>query len=272
MQSADARDTGVRSGSLSEVPRSETLITTANHAFTYAIRIARAYGVPMEASSGSIRFSIPLHVDALRPSPAVRAILAALAMFLLDVRTPNGLLDGFPYIVAILMCWSIPSSRAALLMAAGLMPALLFGYLLSPMGAPTWMAVTNRLAAALTLWLVALFVHRIARSRITDSYYLAVREEQLQREATLASSDRRDVSQWLRDDVDLELQAMEWRLNRLQRCAECGEVRTESLMLRRAIARARQGILAEAARLGQPSPARWQPSALLGGRAAEREP
>jgi membrane protein implicated in regulation of membrane protease activity len=223
----------------------------------------------MEANSGSIRFSIPLHLDALRPSPAHRAILVAVAMFLLDVRTPNGLLDGFPYVIAILMCWSIPSPRAALLMALGLMPALLFGYLLSPTGAPTWMAVTNRLVAAATLWLVALFVHRI---RMTDGHFLAAREEQLRREVTIASSDRRDVSQWLRDDVDLELQAMEWRLNRLQRCADCGDVRTESLMLRRAIARARQGILAEAARLGQPSPARWERSALLGGRAAEREP
>jgi hypothetical protein len=223
----------------------------------------------MEASSGSIRFSIPLHFDALLPSPAARAVLLALGMFLLDVRTPNGLLDGFPYIVALLMCWSIPSPRAAPLMALALMPALLFGYLLSPMGAPTWMAVTNRLAAAATIWLVALFVHRATRSRMTDS---SAREEQLQREVTIASSDRKCVSQWLRDDVDLELQTMEWRLNRLQRCADCGDVRTESLLLRRAIARARQAILAEAARLGQPSPAQWERSALLGGRAAEGEP
>ena len=103
----------------------------------------------MEASSGSIRFSIPLHFDALLPSPTDRAIVVALAMFVLDVRTPNGLLDGFPYVVAVLMCGSIPSPRAALLMALALMPALLFGYWLSPTGAPTWMAVTNRLVAAL---------------------------------------------------------------------------------------------------------------------------
>jgi membrane protein implicated in regulation of membrane protease activity len=226
----------------------------------------------MEASSGSIRFSIPLQFEALLPSSPARAVLVALAMFLVDVRTPNGLLDGFPYVVAILMCWSIPSPRAALLMAFGLMPALLFGYLLSPMGAPTWIAVTNRLVAAATLWLVALFVHRAARSRLSDSDVLSQREEQLQREVSIASSDRKGVSQWLRDDVDLELQAMEWRLNRLQRCADSGDVRTESLMMRRAIGRARQAILAEAARLSQPSPVRWERSALLGGRAAEREP
>jgi hypothetical protein len=180
----------------------------------------------MEASSGSIRFSIPLHFDALLPSPTDRAIVVALAMFALDVRTPNGLLDGFPYVVAVLMCGSIPRPRAALLMALALMPALLFGYWFSPTGAPTWMAVTNRLVAAATLWLVALFVHRITRARLTDSHFLAEREEQLQREVTIASSDRKGVSQWLRDDVDLELQAMEWRLNRLQRCADCGDVRS----------------------------------------------
>lgn len=226
----------------------------------------------MEAGSGSIRFSAVPHFGALLPSPPARAALVALGLFLLDVRTPNGLLDGFPYLIAILMCWPIASPRAALFMALALMPALWFGYLLSPMGAPTWIAVTNRLVAAATLWLVAGFVSRATRARVNDSHILSEREAQLQREVRTASSDRKDVSQWLRDDVDLELQAMEWRLNRLQRCADSGDVRTESLMLRRAIARARQAILAEAARLGQPSPARWQRSALLGGGAAEREP
>jgi len=215
---------------------------------------------------------MPLQFDALLPSPTARMILVALTLFLLDARTPNGLLDGFPYVLAILMCGSIASPRAAPLMALALMPALLFGYLLSPMGAPTWMAITNRLVAAATLWLVALFVHRITRSRMSESDVLSEREEQLRHEVTIAGSDRQGVSQWLRDDVDLELQAMEWRLNRLQRCADCGDLRTESFMLRRAIARARQAILAEAARLGQPSPAPWGRSALLGGRAAEREP
>jgi hypothetical protein len=118
---------------------------------------------------------------------------------------------------------------------------------------------------------LGLIVRRITRSR-SDSHFMHLREAQLRREVTIAKSDRKGVSQWLREDVDLELQTMEWRLNRLQRCADCGELRTESLMLRRAIARARQAILAEAARLGQPSPARWEPAALLGSRAAEREP
>jgi hypothetical protein len=226
----------------------------------------------MQASSGSLRFSIPFQIDSLLPSPTARALLIALALFLLDVGTPNGLLDGFPYVFAILMCGSIRHSRAPFLMAMALMPALACGYLLSPMGAPTWIAVTNRLVAAAILWTVALFVHRINRARVSDSHFLSLREEQLRREVTIASSDRQGVSQWLRDDVDLELQAMDWRLNRLQRCADCSDLRTESLMLRRAIARARQAILLEAARLSQPSAARWQRSALLSGGAAESEP
>ena len=201
----------------------------------------------MKASSGSLRLSTPHNFDALLRAPPTAAVLVALAMFLLDVRTPNGLLDGFPYVIAILMCWSIPSPRAAPLMALALMPALLFGYTLSPMGAPPWMAVTNRLAAAATIWLVAMFVRRIAGLRMS--------EKQLQRAVRIASSDREGISQWLRDDVDLELQMMEWRLNRLQRCAESPDLRTESLILRRAIARARQAVLAEAARLGKPSAA-----------------
>jgi hypothetical protein len=65
---------------------------------------------------------------------------------------------------------------------------------------------------------------------------------------------------------------LEWRLNRLQRCAESPDLRSESLVLRRAIARARQAVLAEAARLGKPPAPRRGPTALLGGRAAQREP
>jgi hypothetical protein len=178
-------------------------------------------------------------------SGSIRAASVALAIFLLDVCTPNGLLDGFPYVIVILMCGSLPSPRAAPLMALALMPALLLGYALSPMGAPPWMAVTNRLAAAATLWLVAMFVRHIAR--------LHLNEHRLQRAVRSASTDREGISQWLRDDVDLELQAMEWRLNRLQRCAESPDLRTESLILRRTVARARHAVLAEAARLGSTS-------------------
>jgi hypothetical protein len=134
------------------------------------------------------------------------------------------------------------------------------------------MAVINRLGAAAIIWLAALFVRQIAGSRMSESLVLSHREEQMRRAMHIASSDLEAVSQWLRDAVDLELQVMEWRLNRLQRCADCGEVRTESYMLRRALARARQAILAEAARLGKPSPARWERSPLLGGRTAEGKP
>jgi hypothetical protein len=224
----------------------------------------------MEAGSGSISISAPGDMRWL--SPPARATLLALALFLVDVRTPNGLLDGFPYVIAILMCRSTSRPRAPLVMALCLMPALLVGYLLSPMGAPTWIAVTNRLVAAATLWLAAAFVCRGAAATTSAGHTPSQREAQLQREVCVASSDREGVSEWLRDDVDLELQAMDWRLNRLQRCADSGAVRTESLMLRRAIARARQDILAEAARLARAAPDRWERSALLGGRAAEREP
>jgi hypothetical protein len=110
-----------------------------------------------------------------------------------------------------------------------------------------------------------MFVRHMARSRITES-------EQLRSAVNSACSDREGISQWLREDVDLELQMMEWRLNRLQRCAESPDLRSESLILRRAIARARHAVLAEAARLGRPSAGRGESAALLGGRAAQREP
>jgi hypothetical protein len=112
---------------------------------------------------------------------------------------------------------------------------------------------------------LAMFVRHMARPRITES-------EQLLCAMRSARSDRERISQWLREHVDLELQMMEWRLNRLQRCAESPDLRSESLILRRAIARARQAVLAEAARLGKPLAVRREPAVLLGGGAPQREP
>jgi membrane protein implicated in regulation of membrane protease activity len=180
--------------------------------------------------------------DAILTSHSALVALVALAMFLLDVRTPNGLLDGFLYVFPVLMCCRIPDARAAPLLALALMPALFFGYWVSPMGSPAWIAVTNRVVAAAMIWLLALFVREFVSSRMHRTLDLSQREQQLR--------DRRGISRWLRDDVDLELQVMDWRLNRLQRCADSPDLRTESLILRRAIARAREAVLSEAARLG----------------------
>ncbi len=198
----------------------------------------------MHAISGSIPAARPtdLHFETVLPSRSTPAVLVAVAMFLLDVRMPNGLLDGFPYVVAILLCCWIPNVRAAPLLSLGLMPALYFGYTLSPMGAPTWIAVTNRVVAAAVIWLVALYVRHSVSSRMNQSRELAQRDKQLRH--------LQAVSRRLREDVDVELQVMEWRLNRLQRCADAPDLRSESLMLRRALARARQSVLIEAARLG----------------------
>lgn len=205
----------------------------------------------MHAISTVLPDSRPLRpqFDASLASRSALVMLVTLAMFLLDARTPNGLLDGFPYVLPVLMCCWIPSPRAAPLLSAALMPALLFAYTLSPMGAPVWIAVTNRLVAAATLWLVALFVRHVARSRLHQNLHLSQREEQLCRLMKTATCDRQVISRRLKDDVDLELQMMEWRLSRLQRCADSPDLRTESLMLRRAIARARHAVLSEAARL-----------------------
>ncbi len=208
----------------------------------------------MDANSGSIHIQlarpIRLPLDALVASRSALVVLVALALFLFDVRAPNGLLDGFPYVIPVLMCCRIANTRAAPMLSLALMPALFFGYKLAPMGAPAWMALTNRLVAAAILWLIAWFVRQVVSSRMHQNLALSQREEQLRRLVHTASSDRQGISHWLRDDVDLELQMMEWRLNRLQRCLESPDVRTESLILRRAIARARQAVLSEAARLG----------------------
>jgi type IV secretory pathway VirB3-like protein len=197
-------------------------------------------------SAANTEFDSYLHTHTLLP------LIVAAAMFVLDVLTPNGVVDGFMYVPAILLCWWIPNAKAAPLMAAGLMPAMLFGFTLSPMGAPVWMAVTNRLVATSIVWLTALVLWLNARSMKRKDSVLSESQGQLRTAESSAQDDRLNISTWLRREVDVELRIVEWRLNRLQRCEpNTLDLRTETLILRQAVQRARESVLTKATRLDE---------------------
>ncbi len=91
-------------------------------------------------------------------------ILMTCAAFLIDLDTPNGLLDGFLYVAAVLVCVWVPAVHVALYTALGLMLPMILGFALSPNGVALSMAVANRCVAMGTIWLAAIAVWRNAQS------------------------------------------------------------------------------------------------------------
>ena len=63
-------------------------------------------------------------------SSAFLPLLTALAAFLIDVRTPNGVVDGFLYVSAVLVCVWVPAANAAFYTALGLTFPMILGFAL----------------------------------------------------------------------------------------------------------------------------------------------
>lgn len=161
--------------------------------------------------------------------------LIAFAAFLIDVNTANGLADGFLYVAAVLICMWVPAVNAALYTALGLMLPMILGFALSPIGASLEVAVGNRCVASSMIWFAAIAVWRNARER--DST-LAALQRQL-RGVARAAKERMALSDWLRQNVSLELTMVDWRLKNLSHQIRRGvELQSEALILRGAIQRA----------------------------------
>ncbi len=166
--------------------------------------------------------------------------LIAFAAFLVDVKTPNGVVDGSLYVAAVLICVWVPAANAALYTALGLMLPMILGFALSPIGASLEVAVVNRCVASTIIWLAAIAVWRNARER--DSTLTAL-QQQLRGVARAAEEERMTLSDWLRQDVSLELTMVDWRLKYLSHQMRRGvELQSEALILRRAIQRASQSV------------------------------
>jgi hypothetical protein len=103
-----------------------------------------------------------------RRRTAVQIILPfglATTAFLIDLKTPGEIADGFFYVLAVLSCVWIPGVNAALSTALGLMVPMILGFFASPSASASqlWTVAANRILGIILSWLVALVVWRISR-------------------------------------------------------------------------------------------------------------
>ena len=164
-----------------------------------------------------------------------------------------------------LVCVWVPVANAAFYTALGLMFPMVLGFVLSPNGAALEVAVANRSVAMGTIWLAALAVWSNARAR--ESTLTALRQHQQTAERTV-HEERVALSDWLGQEISVELAMVDWRLNHLLRRARRDELRTEALVLRRAVQRAHQSLNGKAIRLRAARPdqqPRLQAAALGAG-------
>jgi hypothetical protein len=165
-------------------------------------------------------------------------ILGAMAAFVIDVRTPNGVVDGLLYVSAVLACVWVPRANSALYTALALMPLMLLGLALSPTGISMELAVTNRCVAVGIVWVAAFAVWRAVRSARARESTLSALSEQLRAAERAACEERTALCDWIRTEITPELQVLEWRLRCLpHRTGRDFDIRSEALILRRAIRR-----------------------------------
>ncbi len=158
--------------------------------------------------------------------------IAAVA-FLIDLKTPDDIADGFFYIFAVVSCAWVPRVRAALYTAFGLLLPIVLGSLLSPPTARSWAGPVNRVLGSILMWLVALVVWRNARLA-RDREHAMNQLEQLNGAAErAANAERVELSRWLHEGLGQELAAVGWALDGLARYAtEEAKVRSEAAELR----------------------------------------
>lgn len=84
------------------------------------------------------------------------AILLAITIFVVDLLTPLGVMEGVPYVAVVLIALWLPGQRSALLLAAVCSALSILGLLYSPPGGELWKVVTNRWLAVIVIWVTAL--------------------------------------------------------------------------------------------------------------------
>ncbi len=155
------------------------------------------------------------------------------AAFVVDLMTPQGMIDGFLYVFAVLACIWVPCVTAAIYTALGLMPLMAIGFALSPPGAPMPLVLVNQLGGVGTLWIAAMVVwQRALASREREAMLMQIRNLQT-RSANAANAERIELSRWLHEGIGQELAAVGWGLDSIARRAENQEdVRTQARELR----------------------------------------
>jgi hypothetical protein len=168
-------------------------------------------------------------VKSLSQGPSIVTGVAAIAIFLLDLEMPNGVIDGVLYVLVVLLAARAPNPRAPLYAATALAPLMVLGFVFSPMAAPLWVAITNRAASVVVVWIAAGLMWRRSRACAAD------RVEPAEMPVPLAAS--------VLDNLDLQLGIIEWRLQRLPYfVGRASDLKRETLILTSALKNARYSV------------------------------
>jgi hypothetical protein len=139
---------------------------------------------------------------------------------------PNGVIDGVLYILVAMLASRAANPRSTLYAAVALTPMMVLGFVVSPMAAPVWVAVTNRAVSLLVVWVTAWLMWRRARAVTADPSEIALM-----------------LSAAVRDDLVLQLGIIEWRLQRLPYFAgRASDLKREALILTSALKTARRSV------------------------------
>lgn len=79
-------------------------------------------------------------------------------IFVADILTPIGIVDGMAYLLPVVVAGFGPSPRVSLAVAGVASSLTILGIFLSPPGASLWVGVTNRLLSVGAIWLTAWLV------------------------------------------------------------------------------------------------------------------
>jgi signal transduction histidine kinase len=176
---------------------------------------------------------VALRKCGLVPSRIILPIGIAITSYLIDLKTPDDIADGFFYLLAVLSCVWVPCANAALYTAFGLMLPMLVGSFGSPSSSPPRTGITNRVLGLIVMWLVAFVVWRNARLIRDREHNLAQLKRLHDSTERGANAERIELSRWLHDALAQQLVAVGWSLDRMVRHApEVGEVQAEARELR----------------------------------------
>jgi signal transduction histidine kinase len=149
------------------------------------------------------------------PPQIILPLGIALAAFLIDLKTPDDIADGFFYMLAVVSCVWVPCAKSALYTALGLMLPMTLGFFASPLATPPWTGVFNRVMGAMVMWLVALVVWRDALL-IRDRERALAQLEQLHSAVERgATAERIELSRWLHEGLAQQLVTVGWSLDRI---------------------------------------------------------
>jgi hypothetical protein len=204
---------------------------------------------PLEADMNAMHKPASTIRSNFKPSAAgvrqrdLLPIWTAAAAFLIDIKTPNGVIDGFLYVLAVLTCVWVPRVHYAPCMALGLTLPMILGLELSPGDGSIRAAITNRLVGLLAVWLAAFVVWRNARATANRESVINELHRRVTAAERVSRGERIELATWLKREVGRELEIADWQLSHLPRCVRrSSEVRGEAVVLRRVIARAQQSV------------------------------